>query len=212
MACFALAAATAANAQWYVGGNISFGRSTSSVEEPGLDKADGPTNTSFGITPRIGYIFNNDRWSVGLGLGYAFGKQVSHGEAEDVTRKITQLSVSPYARFNFLYFGPFSMAAEARFSYSQSKDDKSLLQNVRDEKANMLSFRLSPVLQLDVSRHITLESRFDFFSFGYTNAKITRKYEDGGKYISKTDDLRFGVSGDEIFTTGDITFGMIYKF
>lgn len=206
MACFALMAATAANAQWYVGGNVSYDHTKTTNEETGRDDKENVRNT-FGITPRVGYIFN-DRWSAGLGLGYRFSKEEEGGSEE----KQNSYSVNPFVRFNFLYFGPFSLAAEFEAGYGRTKYDPEKDSGVKKWNADVFEFKLAPVLQLDVSRHITLESRFNFFSVGYHYAKSTVKYESGDKTVSKQSRFDAGVTGDEIFTTGNITFGMIYKF
>lgn len=205
IACFALAAVTAANAQWYVGGNVSYARSSSTSERTGQEKSE-TTNTGFEITPRVGYIFN-DRWSVGLGLGYKFAKQ-AEGDNES---KQDAYSVSPYARFNVFYFGPFSIAAEAMAGYGKSKF-RPMDPSVKSSGADVFSAKLSPVLELDASKNLTLECRLDFFSIGYYSSKWTAKYEDGTKDTHKHNDFSAGVKGDEIFTTGKLTFGMIYKF
>lgn len=216
--CLILSTAAAANAQWFVGGNIGFSESfvKSDISETDVtDYRSESLSSAFSITPRVGYMFN-DRWMAGLGVGYRFQRtQSPNDEGECVVNKTNTFSVSPFVRCNVLWFGPFMLGIEATGSYlfSDLKDDQNWNRQVRTYRS--LEARIAPVLELDVSKNLSLECRLNFLSIGYAHTRYKTilerddySYRDKG-YLSGGSGV---FSGDEVFNLGDLTFGMIYKF
>lgn len=203
-ACLLVAATTLCNAQWYVGGNVNFARG--SAETTQVDVSNEAKNTRLGIAPRVGYIFDS-RWSAGIGVGYRWGNTHMNG---DKTATIQGITVMPYARFNCFFFGPFALAAEASAGYGNdlSRELGSPYKTLRRESFGV---NITPVLDLDVSRRISLECRLNFFSLGYVHSKTTAT-NDGEKQVQKSNAIEAAFSGNDIFTLGDLSFGMIFKF
>lgn len=206
IACLLVAATSAVDAQWYVGGNISFSRTSNETTAPGGSTTDNKT-TRMMLSPRVGYIIN-DRWSAGVGVGYQWGKTKDNG---DKTATVNGYMATPYARFNCFFFGPFALAAEASAGYSNVLGKSHADDPRHTVRTENIGVAITPVLDLDVSRRISLECRLNFFSVGYTHSKTTTK-EGGEKSVAKTNSFGADISGDEIFTLGDLTFGMIFKF
>lgn len=54
--------------RWYLGGMLGFTVQTEKHEDTGTT-TDGPKTTNFDFIPSFGYVLN-DKWAVGLGIGY----------------------------------------------------------------------------------------------------------------------------------------------
>ena len=224
IACCALAGVVAANAQWYVGGSIAF-RETSSISETVVDYRNGqawqtdseisPVRTSFGIIPRVGYMFN-DRWSAGIALGYEFVKESPYSGAGDKAH-MHGFSVQPFVRCNVLWFGPFSLALEGKGLYARQDIREDIYKDAERESnvARRFGGEIAPVLILDASRRLSLECRLDFLAFGYYHTRQIRivKEDDLSSRRKHSSNNAFAAfSGDDVFTLGNLTFGMVYKF
>lgn len=220
-ACLALAAVTAANAQWYVGGNFSF-KETSSHSEWSVrygsningEVESSPLTTVFGIMPRVGYMFN-DRWSAGLGIGYEFEKYSPYKDYQEEKTRLNTAKFSPFVRCNLVWFGPFTLGLEASgtYAYTKAKEDGDWKR--QDRTRRIYGGEIAPVLSLDVSRRINLECRLNFLSAGYYHSRtiVVAEKDDYTFRQRESSNYASGIfSGDEIFKLGDLTFGMIFKF
>lgn len=210
----------AANAQWFVGGNIHFSETSSRTETTyttayyGSEQIEAnPVTTAFGIMPRVGYMFN-DRWLAGLGVGYEFQKQSPYGPSE-VTVRSNAIAVSPFVRCNMLWFGPFMLGLEASGTFSSAtlKDDQQW--DRQDHTLRRYGGQISPVLEVDVSKNVSLECRLNFLSIGYYHTREIAILEREGemyRHESSSNHATGIFSGDELFRLGDLTFGVVYKF
>ncbi len=82
--------ATTIDAQVYVGGGIGFTRTTEALNK----------STIFRLMPEAGYRIN-DRWAIGLSLGYANSKNSTEVSGMESELKLTQYNFNPYARYTF---------------------------------------------------------------------------------------------------------------
>lgn len=211
-ACLLLSAATSSKAQWYVGGDVGYGSRSSKTETTPGQTEKGPSQKAFSLTPRVGYIFS-DRWLAGLGMGATWGQSIRYQDDEKQKAHTTTFSVAPYSRFNFLFFGPFGVGIEGavRYSMTDTKDD-TLPDQIKSHGRTRLEVAFTPVMELDVSERVSLECRLNFISVRYMHDRDVTKYTSGGKTVFRSNAFNAAVTGDEIFTTGSLTFGAIIKF
>lgn len=100
--CIAAMMAFAANAQVYIGGQVSF-----------TANSDNKTN-ALTILPEVGYTFN-EHWTVGGTIGF-----VSAKVGDNTT---SWFAFGPYARYTFLELGPVSVFCDGGFSILSGNDD-----------------------------------------------------------------------------------------
>lgn len=209
-----LATATISNAQWYVGGGLGVSNLTKEVtKSSGTQKE--PSTLEFGIMPKAGYMFN-DRWSVGLGVGYNWDRTTTYSydsNNKETESKVTgnTFSVNPYTRFNAIRCNRFSVALEGgvNLGFGSKETDP---ETFKSDKTTDLGVYIVPVFQFDISRRFMLESKLDFLSLGYNYSQNTLKATDGTKTETKTNTFGFKFDGDKLFTTGALTIGAVYKF
>lgn len=210
-----VAATTAANAQWFIGGNVGFGnnKETATFSSSGLptEKSTETTNY-FSIAPKVGYIFN-DKWSAGLAVEFFQNTlKVTETDTPDHKNTLSVFGFAPFVRYNTVNWGRFSLAFEGAVEV-QSGSYKDEPKSNDSEKLFALGASIVPVLQFNLSKNIMLESYLNFARIGYSHSKITIELLDNeGKHESKNDDFRFGFDADNAFETGSLNVGFIYKF
>lgn len=182
--------AVAASAQIYVGGSLGL----SSTKAGYLDGTEEPdAYTQFHINPEVGYNLSDDL-SVGIGLGYAYGKQ---GD-----RKTTSFEIAPYARWTFVRWSKVSLFLEGGLSYSFDKE------KVEEEHGNVTvseetktgSFKIGvrPGLRVDLTDHIALMTRVGWLGYECIIPD--------GDDMNNGSRVGFDVSGE------NLTFGFLYTF
>lgn len=72
---------------------------------------------TLGLNPELGYLLN-DRWGVGLILGYEYEHQ-GEGETREITRAI---KIAPFVRYYYLHKGPFNLYLDAGLGYNISRE------------------------------------------------------------------------------------------
>lgn len=196
----ALAAATliGANAQLFVGGNLGLNFSTEDGDGTIVE-----TEKSFGfnIAPKVGYSLN-EKFSVGGIVSFGYNKNtdelVMGGDAET---SITSWGVMPFARYNFLTFGKVNFGAEAQLGFGG--------QSIKDAYSTLnIGLNVKPVVAWNISDNFALETYLNFASLGFNYASTNPEVGD------KTSATSFGLGFDSanIFTTGTLTIGAVYKF
>lgn len=93
-------AATAANAQVWIGGELGAWRDYDA------------NTTQLNVRPEVGYNLS-DKWSLGLALGYKYNY--------DKGVKSNTVEVNPYARFTYAKFGPVSLFLDGGFAFGVEK-------------------------------------------------------------------------------------------
>lgn len=125
--------AVSANAQFYLGG--------------GLNIANKNDNTTFSISPEVGYRITQ-LWSVGAVLGY------SHWGTD---LKMNSWSVEPYARFSYFNQGVVSLFLDGGVEYVSTKS------SARDASVvEGFGVGIKPGIKVQISRNVSLISRFGF--------------------------------------------------
>lgn len=199
---FAAAAMVGVNAQWSIGGAVGFefekntdgGAEIDEIEYPNAEKT-----TAFAIAPKIGYDLNED-WTVGAYAGIQWAKSEYAGGGE---RKGLGWYIAPFARYNALQFGKFGIAFEGKAGVGMF--------DVDDEYNTFgVGFGVTPYLTYKVNDKWSLDAGLDFARLGFDYVKTD--YDADGREDGKTTKFGIGVNANEIFTTGDITFGATYRF
>jgi hypothetical protein len=219
-AVFALVAVS--NAQLFVGGNLGF--STSSETEKNSDgdgiKQNG-ASMSFEFNPQIGFELN-DKMSVGayVILGTSSTKTFDGSKDNKVTTKTVsnEIGIAPFFRYSFVEFGDFKVMAEAAlpFAIASGKlsypDADPARDAVKAPKTMNIGLAVAPVVSYSISDRIDLEAQLNVFSLGYYFSSTNPNPDADGKERNNSSDFQLGVSPDDVFTTGAINVGMIFKF
>ena len=152
MTLVAIAMATTMNAQWYVGGSVGFGS---------VKAGSGDSETTYKVIPEVGYSFN-DKWSVGVALGYAKGSCSFGNSLQDYTQNVTTevFSVNPYARYTFVNEGKFSIFCDGGIGFESWKD-----------MGTNFSVGLRPGFAFKASDKISLEAHIGFVGFNTFSPK-----------------------------------------
>ena len=215
-AAFVLSSVVVCNAQWFIGGSVGYTKSAQ--EQKVLQGTEwgksNVTNKIAGIDPKIGYMFT-DKFGAGIALKYTYNKvsqiNLSNQEAAE---KMNFYGFSPFVRMVCWQKGRLSVTLEAMvgaaFGKGKSEDD-AYPDNI-DIKGRVWHAGVTPLVQFNLSKKITLESKLNFLSLNYNYQK--REYEIAGTaYLKqKVDTFNFGAESGDIFNTGDLTVGFIYKF
>ncbi len=202
---FAAAAMVGVNAQWSIGGAVGFefekntdGGAIAPKNENENWNGDFEKETAFGIAPKIGYDLNED-WTVGAYAGIQWAKE----ENGDNERKGLGWNIAPFARYNALQFGKFGIAFEGKVGVGMFDVDDAY-------NTFGVGFGVTPYLTYKVNDKWSIDAGLDFARLGFDYVKTD--YDAEGREDGKTTKFGFGVNADEIFTTGDITFGATYRF
>ena len=114
MTMAALMAATAMNAQVFIGGSIGFG----SVKIGGAD-----SETTYKVVPEIGYCFN-EHWAIGIALGYQKGECSIKPDVSNYTQNVETevFGVQPYARYTFTDWDMVNIFCDLGIGFASYKD------------------------------------------------------------------------------------------
>ena len=219
-------AAGAANAQWFVGGNIGLDYQSADYGNiyfpqpayadyysPYISGKDYCTST-FGIQPIIGYIIN-DKVSAGVSLTFQTKTENLTYNNIDYIADVNTFGIAPFVRYNFLSFGKFNLNAEATLGYLANsginykyKRSGVTTQVSKGDKTTIIGLSMSPVVSYNLSNKISLNTYLNFFNLSFLSQSTK---PDGGERINASK-FSFGLSGNELFTTGAITVGAVYQF
>ena len=114
--------------RWYLGGMLGFTAQTEKHID-GSNESKGPKTTNFNIIPSFGYVIN-DKWAVGLGIGYesqsvkTIGTDLD-GNDVDLKNKFGQFVIMPRVGYfrqltNNLYCIPYFYIG---FGFGSTKDE-----------------------------------------------------------------------------------------
>ena len=174
-----LASSLVASAQMYVGGEVGFWRNYDA------------NNTSFGITPEVGYNLS-DNLAIGIALSYDYNYL-----GNDL--KKNAIKVAPYARYTYAKFGNVNLFLDGGLSfqtYKYSQDGES------SDAVNAWEIGLKPGLAVNLTSKLSFIAHMGFI--GYRDAEDGYK---GASWDGTTGDgFGFKLSGN------DLKFGLLYNF
>ena len=176
----ALCMATTIDAQVYVGGGIGFTRTTEALNK----------STIFRLMPEAGYRIN-DRWAIGLSLGYANSKNSTEVSGMESELKLTQYNFNPYARYTFAKLDKVGLFVDGGVEYIH-RDIKG------SYDTNAWNIGLRPGISFTVNDKISLVAHVGFL--GYR----TQKSDFEGAIATNT--FTADIDGN------DLSFSVYYNF
>jgi opacity protein-like surface antigen len=210
VAALCAASFTVANAQLFIAGSFNINTTGGSYKSDGGDKIDSKSTSSFTLTPRVGY-FLNDKFAVGLGIGYTSQKETTPFFLNDDERKETtsMFVIAPFARYYFAKVNRFSFFGEGVLSlgFGSYENKVGNVINV-DNSVTAIGFDITPGISYALTDKLELETSINLFNLGYSYASV----KDNKDNKTVTNGFNFGVGTDNIVTLGAITVGAIYRF
>ena len=191
-------ASLAANAQVWVGGEVGFSATKTTIDGDKQGAA-----AAFNLLPEIGYTLN-DKFDIALTIGlshansngdYYEGSQkfdVIGGNLEDVNRNA--FTINPYVRYKFAKTGDFTFFVDGGFSYTMIHYSNTSLATY-DDNANQWALGFKPGISYALSEKVSLVAHVGGIGYSYA------KYDD-----IKTNGFDLGVKGN------NITFGAYVSF
>ena len=166
-----VASATAAKAQFFVGGGLGFW----------YDK---PT-TSFNISPEVGYSFN-DHWAVGLPIGFSLYKTTDNaGLSGEIKTTRTSFYLEPYARFKYFSAEKVSLFLDGVVGVSVNNSSSG---NYKSDPITGFQIIIRPGIAVNLTDHFSLVGTFG--ALGYR--KDYRNNAASGFGLSLHNSLGFG--------------------
>lgn len=196
------------DAQSFVSGSFSYS-STSGEETNNSNSEDLPSTSSFELLPRYGYQVN-DKWALGVGLGYMTQKTTQYNNDYYNNTRNTEISkfnmivIAPFVRLTFAKLNKFSFMAEGELAFGFGDSELTVDgSNVANPDISLKSLSIAPVIKYDINDRWAIESTVKIFGISYSSYKQS---EDN--YEASNNSFDFGAGTD----LGAISLGAIYKF
>lgn len=173
MAAVALFGTQVAKAQlskgdFILGGNLNV--STTTDKQKGTDNK--TTNTTFGISPKVGMALNSN-WIVGVFANTEFGTK----KVNDLKTTTTSVTPGLFVRnYHMIGQSKFAFFAEGNAGYHFGQDKKD---GTKLNTYNGFSVKVLPGITYFVSKHFMLEGAFGGLSYAYDQQKVEAT---GAKY------------------------------
>ncbi|MCL2329359.1 MAG: hypothetical protein FWC39_12710 [Bacteroidetes bacterium] len=223
-AVFALVAVS--NAQLFIGGNVGFSTSSETNKVVIDDKIESIKDVStmgINFNPKVGFQLN-DQMSFGasLILGTATVKKFAPTKENDLRNKtvLNKVGIAPFFRYSFVEFGDFKVSADASLPFfiesgkAEVKVGEATISG-KTPKTTNVQFKVVPVISYSISDRIDLEAQINVFGLGINFESETPRPEGEGKLKDERNNstsFNLGISPDDVFTSGRISVGMVFKF
>lgn len=197
------------NAQLFTGGSI--GLSTSGGKQDyGAGEQDKTSYMNLDFSPMVGY-FLSDNLAAGLKIQLSMDKTTTppftEGGDETVNTE-TEIGFVPFVRYYAVTFDKFSLFGQVQAGVTMGTEKtKTGSTEVEGPKTTTILFNVLPAVAFEASDHLMLEAYINLFRFGFT-----AETEKEGNNKETTNSFNFGLSTNNIFTTGAVSVGAIYKF
>jgi outer membrane protein len=200
-----LVTSVAINAQWAVGGSLSF-NTTGGSYKTGSVSTDKTSTTTFEFSPMVGYFISEDLL-VGGQLNFYNQKTKTPGNPERITKN-SYFGISPFARYYALRFQKISVFGQAQLSLAFGKEKIEIAGNSSDgPKATYFGLSITPGIAYDLSDKIQLQASINLASLAFSSE--VEKDPNGDKDI--TTSFNFGASTNNIINTNNFSIGAIIK-
>ena len=143
------ASSLCANAQLWLGGSVGC-----AVTSP----KGGDSNTTFAISPTIGYSLD-ENWDIALEVGYANMGDVAKGDQKDAFR------IAPFARYNFAKCGIATFFIDGGFGFGKVNYEGG-------DDATTFNIGVRPGVKVELSPKVDLDAKLGYL--GYYNEKDVR--------------------------------------
>ncbi|RBL93722.1 outer membrane beta-barrel protein [Chitinophaga flava] len=142
-----------------LGGNVNV--STTSAKVKGTDAKE--TNTTFGISPKVGYALNSN-WVIGVFANSQFGTEKA---VSGVKTKTLEITPGIFARnYHMIGQSKFAFFAEANAGYGFGNTK---VGDTKTETINGFNVNVLPGITYFVTKHFMIEGAFG--GLGYTYAQ-----------------------------------------
>ncbi|MBR1792949.1 MAG: outer membrane beta-barrel protein [Bacteroidales bacterium] len=184
----AVAFAFAANAQFILGGDLGFNRSSSYLVDDGDKYASTftPTDFGFSISPRLGYQFT-EKIQAGLMLGYDYTLSVTKTSTTDPTelrstdRDWTNMfGVGVYGRYNCFAMGKFTVFGQLNLGIGFGNNKtKTTFENgapdVKNDVSKTFAFygEIVPGINYALNENISFDIYLNFIALNYSMIKVS---------------------------------------
>lgn len=198
-----------------LGGAFGFNNSSSEQTFGTDDPMDGPSTSSFSITP-YGMYCLSDKLAVGLGIGYSsYGYTVMSGADSDIEITDTEsgFSVTPMARYyfvnddRFMIWGALGVSIGSGTFTDESvglDDDFNEIVESAESKFSTLGVAVGPGATIMLGEKCAFD--FTFGSLGYSSYNYTDEGADAGA----EDDYEYKESGFGINWANSFGFGISF--
>jgi hypothetical protein len=197
------------NAQFFTGGSIGFS-SSGGKEDYGNGERDKTSCLSGEFSPLAGY-FLSDNLAAGVGLQVSADrtKTPPYIEGGDETIETeNSIGFAPFVRYYAVHFNKFSIFGQAQAGVTMESGKTKVGDTETDgPKTTTIGFNVLPAVAFEVGDHILLEAYINLLKFGFSSE--TEKYNNSKE---TTNNFNFGISTNNIVTSGAISVGAIYKF
>lgn len=164
-------ATISASAQTYVGGGVGFWRNSDD------------NHTNFNLKPEVGYKLS-DKWALGVGVAYDYNY--------DDGVKVHEFSIDPYARWNFVSFGPVSLFLDMGFGIGTHK--VKVGDNDSSDADVTWQMGVAPGVKVTLSKNIDFVAHCGFFGYRDNDNPAMSYGEKGFGLKLSGNDLRFGIN------------------
>lgn len=176
-----------ANAQAYIGGSISYTKSSKDVSFDGYPNFT-RNQTAVFLNPEIGFHVN-EKWVIGGRISYRHDSYETFAKNQRSSRKVegersSDFTFIPYSAYKALQFGDFAVWGE--LSAHISKQFKLVMQ---------------PVLTYNINEHFLLRTEMNFAGLYWARDSKTNEST-----------FSFTAGGEDALSFGDLTIGIVYRF
>lgn len=195
-----MVATVAASAQVYIGGGLGV-NSYKPIHQDGVDV---DATTTFSIIPEIGYNLD-DKWTVGIGIGYEHASNISLTTFNDETfDKMNGFTIQPYARYHFVKWNNVSLFIQGGLGYTYGKatidGDEDLDTEDFDATVSTFYIAFKPGVKVDLSDKLSFVASVG--NLGWETTSLGGDIED--MKASSTFDFNVDLS--------QVNFAMYYNF
>jgi hypothetical protein len=203
--CFCLATLLC-KSQYFVGGSINFD------SQGGHTKTDDTTTKSTGafnytISPQIGKQLSE---KVDIGFALTFGQHYTNNNQNPETKwKSISLGFNPFVRYYIFEISKFSLYGQLTgiMNFTKSKITTEGNSNEIESKVINLGLQLYPGISYRINEKIELMAGINLFRFGFYQT-----FTKTNDYNESESSFGFGANMDQMFTTGSLTVGAIFRF
>jgi len=201
----ALSSIISVNAQFNIGGSVSFNTSIMKPEMGG----DKEVSNSFSVSPSIGYRLN-EKWEVGISLTInSFDSKQplfsvsNEGNFVDMTvneTKAKEYFIETYVRYQLVRFNKFSIHGLFNVYAGKGESENTFFSLKENTDYTLWGANICPVLMFDLSNKFSVFANLNFLNLGFSQYKIKGRHT--------TTEFNFITNINDILPA----IGLIYKF
>ena len=199
----------------WVGGSLGFESFSFENEiSPNFEKT-----RSFSVNPEIGFSLSK-RFDIGLSAGFGTERNEFSRPGWPIrisgNEKITSWAIAPFVQYTALQFGRVRLLCRATVGFESHNGLKAhfdhwnglVFRHDQNARFSGFSANITPYVFLDISRRISLFTAMNFLSLNFSH--MTTKLN--GVEQNTFSNFNVGVDVNNVFNTGNLQFGFIFKF